>query len=126
MEGLEYLPKIKIIGTKPSELELKVGDVVEMAEISVTGEARVRGFEKDGESYKSLFELPISMHDSGKGNSKNKPKKFQIYVYGITDEGNKQSIVYHQSANPETNEPNIVRLTPLEQITKYRGLTYQD
>lgn len=118
MEKFRHLPKI----AHSRNLELTVGNIVEMAEISVTDEAWVRGFEKEGKMYKFLFQQGISQH----GSSKNKPKKFPVYVFGVVDEGKIQSLAYAQSKDGETEVVNILRLTDVKQIVKYRGLTYLD
>ena len=118
MEKLRILPKIN----PPKNLELIVGDISGIAEISVTDDAWVELYEKTSGKYTFLNHQGISQH----GSSKNKPKKFPVYVLGVIDEGKKQSLVYAQSIHERTNEVNIVRLTDVRQITKYRELTYQD
>ena len=118
MERIKNLPKID----PPKNLELIVGDVVEMAEISVTDDAWVKLYEKTNGKYTFLNHQGISQH----GSSKNKPKKFPVYIFGVVDEGKEQSLAYAQSIHEHTNEVNIVRLTNIKQITKYRELTYLD
>ena len=116
MERFKDLPAVPI-----KDLELKIGDMYEMAEIAVTDDAWVELFERSGEGYRFLNHQGISQH----GASRNKPKKFPIYVFGVTENKNGQNLVYAQSIHDDTSLVNIVRLTPLAHI-KYRSLTYLD
>lgn len=80
IERFKDLPRIiptESLGLK--DLELKIGEVYEMAEIAVTDQAWVELFErKESGIYKFLNHQGISQH----GDSKNKPKRFPIYVFG--------------------------------------------
>jgi hypothetical protein len=125
MERIKELREIK-----PSKLEFglirqfKAEDinVIEMAEIAVTADAEAELFEKDEEVYNHLIHEGISQH----GKSKNRPKRFKVDILGVTKEKGKQYLIYAQSIHHDTNEVNIVRITPVNHITKYRVLTYLD
>lgn len=53
-------------------------------------------------------------------------KDFPFMYLGVIDDEKRQNLVYAQSIHDETNLVNIVRLTPVSHITKYRSLTYLD
>lgn len=124
MERFKDLPRITLSESdKLQGLELKIGDVYESAEIAVTDNAWVELFErKEDGVYRFLNHQGISQH----GDSKNKPKRFHVYVFGVVDDKSRQSLVYAQSIHDDTNLVNIVRLTSIPHVTKYRSLTYLD
>jgi hypothetical protein len=109
------LPEYPHKGGNLAELTLE-STVIADAKIATTGEAWVRGFQKVSEeksTWKFKFHHPISQH----GTSRERPKRFPVYVFGLVNEDEKYSLAYATSMLDDTEEFNVIRLTSINQIT---------